>query len=235
MCDGEVVALLGANGAGKSTLAQAITGLVPLSGGHVWLGGSDITRLPPHQRARRGIALCHEGRRLFTQLTVRENLELGAAYAARSATPIITRLARIYQLFPVLAERQTTRAGSLSGGQQQMVAIGRALMAEPRLIIFDELSLGLAPQAIDRIYEAIAEIRGWGVSVILIEQNVYRALALADRAYVIERGRVTFRGSPADLRHQRTLLAAYFGTNMVQDSPTGKGAARIEAPLPGLE
>jgi branched-chain amino acid transport system ATP-binding protein len=209
--EGEVVALLGANGAGKSTLAQAITGLVPLSGGRIWLDGSDISRLPAHQRARRGIAVCHEGRRLFTDLTVRENLELGAAYVARTATPIPARLARIYQLFPVLAERQTTRAGLLSGGQQQMVAIGRALMAEPRLIIFDELSLGLAPQAIDRIYEAIGQVRGWGVSVILIEQNVYRSLALANRVYVLERGRISLSGSPADLRHQPTLLAAYFG------------------------
>ncbi len=162
--DGEVVALLGANGAGKSTLAWAMAGLVPLRGGQVRLDGSDMTRLPPHQRARQGIALCHEGRRLFTQLTVRENLELGAAYASRSATPLKTRLARIYQLFPVLVERQTTRAGRLSGGQQQMVAIGRALMADPRLIIFDELSLGLVPQAIDRIYEAIGQLRAWGVS-----------------------------------------------------------------------
>jgi branched-chain amino acid transport system ATP-binding protein len=210
--DGEVVALLGANGAGKSTLTQAITGLAPLSSGRVWLDGDDITRLPPHQRARRGIAICHEGRRLFTQLTVRENLELGAAYASQSPTPVATRLTRIYHLFPVLAERQTTRAGRLSGGQQQMVAIGRALMAEPRLIIFDELSLGLAPQAIDRIYAAISEIRGWGVSVILIEQNVYRALALADRVYVLERGQVSFCGSPADLRQQHTLFAAYFGS-----------------------
>jgi branched-chain amino acid transport system ATP-binding protein len=210
--DGEVVALLGANGAGKSTLAQAITGLAPLGSGRVWLDGGDITSFPPHRRARCGIAICHEGRRLFTELTVRENLELGAAYASRSPTPLTTRLARIYHLFPVLEERQTTQAGRLSGGQQQMVAIGRALMAEPRLIIFDELSLGLAPQAIDRIYAAIGEVRGWGVSVILIEQNVYRALALADRAYVLERGRVSFCGSPADLRQQHTLLAAYFGS-----------------------
>ena len=210
--DGEVVALIGANGAGKSTLAQAITGLAPLSSGRVWLDGGDITRLPPYRRARLGIAVCHEGRRLFTELTVRENLELGAFYASRSPTPVATRLTRIYHLFPVLAERQTTRAGHLSGGQQQMVAIGRALMAEPRLLIFDELSLGLAPQAIDRIYAAIGEVRGWGVSVILIEQNVYRALALADRVYVLERGRVSFCGSPADLRQQHTLLAAYFGS-----------------------
>jgi branched-chain amino acid transport system ATP-binding protein len=209
--DGEVVALLGANGAGKTTLAQAIVGLVPLSGGRVQLDDSDIARLPAHQRARRGIALCHEGRRLFTELTVGENLELGAAYAARSATPLNTRLARIYRLFPGLAERKTTRAGRLSGGQQQMVAIGRALMGEPRLIIFDELSLGLAPQAIDRIYDAIREIRGWGVSVILIEQNVYRSLALADRVYVLERGRISFCGSSTDLRHHHTLRAAYFG------------------------
>jgi len=209
--DGEVVALLGANGAGKSTLAWAMAGLVPLRGGQVRLDGSDITRLPPHQRARQGIALCHEGRRLFTQLTVRENLELGAAYASRSATPLKTRLARIYQLFPVLAERQTTRAGRLSGGQQQIMAIGRALMADPRLIIFDELSLGLAPQAIDRIYEAIGQLRAWGVSAIVIEQNVYRSLALADRVYVLERGQVSFSGSPADLQHQPTLRAAYFG------------------------
>ncbi|GAC1448428.1 MAG: ATP-binding cassette domain-containing protein [Ktedonobacterales bacterium] len=209
--DGEVVTVLGANGAGKTTLVNAIAGVVSVSSGRVWLGDSDITPLLPHKRARRGIALCHEGRHLFTELTVRDNLELGAAYAAQSATPLRARLARIYHLFPALAERETSRAGRLSGGQQQMLAIGRALMAEPRLIIFDELSLGLAPLAIERIYDAVREIRGQGISVVLIEQNVYRSLALADRVYVLERGRVSFAGSPADLRHQHALHLAYFG------------------------
>lgn len=209
--DGEVVALLGANGAGKTTLVQAVAGVVRVSGGRVWLAGCDITRSPAHRRARRGVAVCHEGRRLFMELTVRENLELGAAYAARSSTPLMKRLASIYELFPVLGDRQTSRAGNLSGGQQQMLAIARALIAEPRLILLDELSLGLAPQAVECIYGALEQIRGQGISMVLSEQHVHRSLALADRVYVLERGRVSFGGSPADLRHQHALHVAYFG------------------------
>ena len=168
---GEVVAVLGANGAGKSTLALALAGLVRPSNGRIVLDGTDVTQQPAHLRARAGIALCHEGRRLFATMTVAENLSLGAARAGPGARPVAERLARVYQLFPEVSERRLARAGQLSGGQQQMVAIARALVAEPRVIIFDELSLGLAPVVIDRIYPALEQVRDWGIGVVLIEQT----------------------------------------------------------------
>jgi branched-chain amino acid transport system ATP-binding protein len=198
---GEVVAVLGANGAGKTTLASALAGTVPLSGGRVLLHGQDITRQPAHIRARKGIALCHEVRRLFNELSVRENFEL----ATRNS------IARAFELFPELKAKEKELAGRLSGGQQQMVAIARAMVAEPRVVIFDELSLGLAPLVIDRIYASLAQVQAWGVGVVLIEQNVHRALAQADRVYVMERGRVSFEGTPAELGSVDVLHAAYFG------------------------
>jgi branched-chain amino acid transport system ATP-binding protein len=198
---GEVVAVLGANGAGKTTLASALAGTVPLSAGRVLLDGLDITRQPAHMRARRGIALCHEGRRLFNELSVRENFEL----ATRGS------IQRAFELFPELKAREKELAGRLSGGQQQMVAIARAMVAEPRVVIFDELSLGLAPLVIDRIYASLEQVRAWGIGVVLIEQNVHRALAQADRVYVMERGHVSFKGTPAELDSLDVLHAAYFG------------------------
>ena len=209
---GEMVAVLGANGAGKTTLARAITGLVPLAEGSVLLDGADVSARPAYQRARLGISICHEGRHLFADLSVRENLELGAAYA-RAGASLTQRLERALGLFPEIRKFFNRSAGSLSGGQQQMVAIARALMSEPRLVIFDELSLGLAPRVVDRIYEALAGVREMGVSAILIEQNVYRSLGAADRVYVMERGRVSFSGSPQELRQHETLQAAYFGAS----------------------
>jgi branched-chain amino acid transport system ATP-binding protein len=208
---GEIVAVVGANGAGKTTLTQAISGLVPISEGKVLLDGKDITTTAAHQRARQGIALCHEGRRLFREQTVRENLELGAAYASRSSTPFEERLGRVYELFPVLKERAGSLAGRLSGGQQQMVAIGRALIAEPRLLLLDELSLGLAPVIVDQLFAAFPHILSWGISIVLIEQNVHRSLAVADRVYVLERGRVVFCGTPAEVHQHPALHQAYFG------------------------
>jgi branched-chain amino acid transport system ATP-binding protein len=206
----EIVAVLGANGAGKSSLARTLAGLVPAAEGRIVLAGEDVTDQLEHRRARKGIALCHEGRRLFSELTVRENLEL-AAYSGASTEHQEDLFARVDQLFPLLRERAGAYAGQLSGGQQQMVAIARALVSDPRLVIFDELSLGLAPQIIDEIYEVIEQIRSWGISIVLIEQNAYRALAVADRAYVLERGRISFVGAPAELEREDALRAAYFG------------------------
>jgi branched-chain amino acid transport system ATP-binding protein len=207
----EIVAILGANGAGKTTLTRAICGLIPTNGGKVLFNEKDITKYPAHRRARLGIALCHEGRRLFKDLTVRENIELGIAYASHTLTPAEERLARVYALFPALKEKITTLAGKLSGGQQQMVAIARALVSEPELLLLDELSLGLAPKIIDQLFEALPQIRSWGTSIVLIEQHVHRSLAIADRVYILERGQVSFSGTPATLRQDETLSLAYFG------------------------
>jgi branched-chain amino acid transport system ATP-binding protein len=206
----EIVAVLGANGAGKSSLARTLAGLVPAAEGRIELAGEDVTDQLAHRRARKGIALCHEGRRLFSELTVSENLEL-AAYSGASTSHKEDLFKRVYDLFPLLRERSGAYAGQLSGGQQQMVAIARALMSDPRIAIFDELSLGLAPQIIDEIYEVIEQIRSWGISIVLIEQNAYRALAVADRAYVLERGRVSFVGAPHELEREEALREAYFG------------------------
>jgi branched-chain amino acid transport system ATP-binding protein len=171
----------------------------------------DITAEPAHVRTRLGIALCFEGRRLFTSLSVRENLELAAAYGAPSRDGVGERLRRVFDLFPVLEERSSSGAGELSGGQQQMLAIGRALVMDARVIVLDELSLGLAPQVVDEAYGAVRRLQEWGTSVLLIEQNVHRSLAVADRVYVLERGHVRFTGSPADLSRDETLVKTYFG------------------------
>lgn len=210
--DGEVVGIIGANGAGKTTLCRSLTGLVPTHAGKVKLFGEDASALPPHMRARRGLAICHEGRRLFTGLTVAENLELGAAFSGSSATEIKERQDRVYRLFPILKERAKGLAGAMSGGQQQMLAIGRALMADPKVLLLDELSLGLAPLVINDIYAALDEIRDLGVSVMLVEQNTHRCLSVADRVYVLERGRVSYAGAPAGLMDDDALKRAYFGS-----------------------
>ena len=208
--EGEVLALLGANGAGKTTTARSVSGMVPVSGGEIWFDGQRIDGRRPHDIVRLGIAHCMEGRKIFGDLTVEENLLLGAR-AAGSARERNRRLGAVYEVFGALRERRGNSGFALSGGQQQMLAIGRALMAEPRLIVFDEISLGLAPITVDRLYETLREINGRGVSMIVIEQNVERGLALADHVAVLEKGRVALVGTPAEMRADDRLLSLYVG------------------------
>jgi branched-chain amino acid transport system ATP-binding protein len=207
---GEVVALLGANGAGKTTTARAISGMLPVAAGEIWFAGQRTDRLRAHQVVQLGLAHCLEGRRVFGDLTVQENLLLGARSAAPAAERS-RRLGSVCELFPVLRERRGSSGATLSGGEQQMLAIGRALMAAPRLVIFDEISLGLAPVAVDRLYQALAEINAEGTAMIVIEQNVERGLALADHVAVLEKGRVALAGAPADIRADQRLLSLYVG------------------------
>jgi branched-chain amino acid transport system ATP-binding protein len=207
---GQIVTVLGANGAGKSTLCATIMGAVPARTGSVHAMGKDITKLPVHERARLGLAYCQEGRRIFTGLTAAENLALGAPLSL-GKSEMRSRMERVHAVFPVLAERAHQRAGTMSGGQQQMLAIGRALMASPSVLICDEISLGLAPVAIDALYQALTAINAQGVAVLLVEQNVRRALGVSDHAVVLSRGRVSYRGDPAGLLSDANLDAAYFG------------------------
>ncbi len=207
---GEIVALLGPNGAGKSTLLKAIAGLLRPRAGVIRWEGEDLGRVGAHAIVERGVAMVPEGRRLFGSMTVEENLELGAfagrARAARQAT-----LERVYALFPVLRERRRQVVRALSGGQQQMVAVGRALMTTPRLLMLDEPSLGIAPQLVRAILEALLEINRSGVAVFLVEQNVQAALTLAHRAYILESGRIVGEGRGADLLRDPHVRRAYLG------------------------
>jgi len=210
VAEGEIVSVIGPNGAGKTTLVNTIAGLHRARSGTLRFDGVDLAAVPPHQVCRHGIALVPEGRRLFTRMTVEENLEMGCyrgeARRARSAS-----LARVYGLFPILAERRRQLAGALSGGQQQMVAIGRALMAGPRLLLLDEPSLGLAPAVVDQMFAIIRAIHAEGVAILLVEQNVARALDIADRAYVLEQGRIVDEGPPSVLQGQSRIQEAYLG------------------------
>jgi branched-chain amino acid transport system ATP-binding protein len=207
---GEIVAVIGPNGAGKSTLVNTIAGLQRAHAGELRFDGIDLGAVPAHLVCRQGIALVPEGRRLFTRMSVEENLDLGC-YRGEARRARLDTLARVHRLFPILRERRRQLAGSLSGGQQQMVAIGRALMARPRLLLLDEPSLGLAPAVVDAMFEAIRAIHAEGVAILLVEQNVVRALDLADRAYVLEEGRVVAGGPPAVLRAQSGIRQAYLG------------------------
>src|SRR5688500_13596238 len=207
---GEIVTLIGANGAGKTTLLRAISGLIRPQGGEVILDASEhLTRLPPHEIVRRGVVHVPEGRQIFAILSVRENLMLGA-YQEKSRDAIRASLDRCYSLFPVLAERREQRGGTLSGGEQQMLAIARALMGRPRLLLLDEPSLGLAPLIVRQIFEAIARIaREEGVTIFLVEQNAFHALRLADRGYVLVNGRVRLSGTGRELLANPEVRAAY--------------------------
>jgi branched-chain amino acid transport system ATP-binding protein len=204
---GECVAIIGANGAGKSTLLRSITGLLPVAPQAVRFEGAAIGSEAPHRIIARGIAMTPEGRRLFPSLSVEENLLMGGQCGRKGPWS----LARIYALFPILAERKKSPATALSGGQQQMVAIGRALLANPTLLLCDEISLGLAPIVIRDLYTVFARIRREGTSLIVVEQDVSRALSLADRVYCLQEGRITLEGRPGELSREQIRLA-YFGT-----------------------
>ena len=207
---GEIVALVGPNGAGKSTLLQCVTGLLRPRSGSIRSEGRDVLALHPHQVVEHGLALVPEGRRLFGRMTVEENLALGA-FGARARAQKQTSLERVYRLFPVLEERRRQLSRTLSGGKQQMVAIGRALMTSPRLLMLDEPSLGLAPRVVESIFETLGAINRAGVSVLLVEQNVGAALRLAQRAYVLETGRVVGEGSARALLDDPHVRRAYLG------------------------
>jgi len=208
---GELVVVVGPNGAGKSTLINAMAGIHAVASGHLSVDGSDITREPPHRFCDRGIAIVPEGRRLFGNLSVRENLELGS-YRAEARRARADSLRRVCALFPMLTERMDAPAGALSGGQQQMVAIGRALMARPRFLLLDEPSLGLSPMIVQDMFRAIREINAEGVAVLLVEQNIAAALELARRGYVLDEGRVVAEGEPANLMSRPEIQKAYLGT-----------------------
>ncbi len=210
VAEGEVVALLGGNGAGKTTTLKAISGLVKPRGGQISFEGKSISGLPSHAISQLGIAHCPEGRRLFGGMTVEDNLFLGAATSQARKTQHET-LERMYELFPILRERRKQHAGLLSGGQQQMVAIARALMADPKLLILDEPSLGLAPKIVTEVFEVIHQVRDAGVTVLLVEQNVAQALGAADRGYVIEQGAIALEGPARELLENEELQKAYLG------------------------
>jgi branched-chain amino acid transport system ATP-binding protein len=203
----EIVAVIGANGAGKSTFLKCLTGLMPCERASVHFDGHAIGGLPPGEIVKRGLAMVPEGRRLFPSLSVEENLQMGA-FAGRSGP---WNLQRLYRLFPILHDKRHSPATSLSGGQQQMVAIGRALMSAPRLLLLDEPSLGLSPLMCSELFRAIALIRDQGVGVLLVEQNAYRSLEIADRGYLLENGRIVGSGSAAQLRNDSAVQRAYLG------------------------
>jgi branched-chain amino acid transport system ATP-binding protein len=208
---GEIVTLIGANGAGKTTLLRAISGVQPITAGSILFAGQRIDALPSHARVALGIIQVPEGRQLFAPLSVEDNLKLGAW--ARRADDLAPELGRVYALFPALAAMRITVAGALSGGQQQMLAIGRALMGKPRLLLLDEPSMGLAPILVDQILETVCALRRDGTTVLLVEQNAHAALAIADRAYVLETGRITIGGAASTVRCDQRVCEAYLGVS----------------------
>ena len=208
--EGEVVTLVGANGAGKTTTLRAISGLRPVARGDIVFEGRSLLGEPAHCRAELGIALVPEGRDLWPQLTVRENLELGA-YGKAARRHLSGSLERVYELFPVVKERSRQVAGSMSGGEQQMVAIARALMTRPRLLMFDEPSLGLAPVVVAQVFDTIQRLHAEGLTILLVEQNLKKALEMADRGYVVETGSISIQGTAADLLADPTIRSAYLG------------------------
>ena len=208
--EGEIVALIGANGAGKSTTMRAISGLRPVAEGSIRFEGQDITKLRADLRVVRGVSQSPEGRGIFPGMTVRENLEMGA-YTRRNRAEINEDLERAFTLFPRLREREKQVGGTLSGGEQQMLSVGRALMSRPKLLLLDEPSMGLAPMLIQQIFDIVVEINGQGTTVLLVEQNAQQALSRAHRAYVLETGRIVKSGTGAELLHDPSVKDAYLG------------------------
>ena len=208
--DGRVVSLIGANGAGKTTTLNTISGLLPATMGRIYFDGEDITDLPAHDITRRHLIQVPEGRQIIANMSVMENLVIGA-HIRRQTGKIESDLADIFTRFPRLAERRNQKAGSLSGGEQQMLAVGRALMMRPRLLMLDEPSMGLAPLLVDQVFNLIAEIKSQGIPILLVEQNARKALQIADYVYVLERGQIVNEGSAESLRDDPKILEAYLG------------------------
>ncbi|WP_437971251.1 ABC transporter ATP-binding protein [Sorangium sp. So ce260] len=207
---GKLTALVGSNGAGKTTLLRAVTGLLPTWSGSVAFAGHDVTRLPAHARAAEGLALVPEGRQLFADMTVLENLELGAF--SRRAQPRLRRnLERVLEMFPRLADRRGQKAGTLSGGEQQMVAVARGLMADPKVLMLDELSLGLSPRLVLDLFESLRRLKAEGLTMLLVEQNVAMAMAVSDYAYVLAEGRVHLEGDASEVARKEEVRKAYLG------------------------
>ena len=210
--EGEIVTLIGANGAGKTTTLKTISGLRPVSSGSITFDGQEISKMAAHDRVRLGISQAPEGRGIFSGMTVLENLEMGKYHLKMRKSEIATDLERVYDLFPRLKERAFQAGGTLSGGEQQMLAIGRALMARPKVLLLDEPSMGLAPQMIANIFRIITEINKQGVTILLVEQNAQQALSRAHRAYVLETGSITTEAKASDLLNDPHVKAAYLGT-----------------------
>lgn len=208
--EGEVIALIGANGAGKTTTLQTITGMLNAQAGSIQFEGTELTKIPGHKIVSMGMAHVPEGRRVFAQLSVLENLKLGA-YTRKDKTEIEESLKRIYKSFPRLEERKNQLAGTLSGGEQQMLAMGRALMSKPRIVLMDEPSMGLSPIFVEEIFNIIKEISAEGTTVLLVEQNAKKALSIADRAYVLETGKIVLEGDAKDLLNDESIKKAYLG------------------------
>ena len=208
--EGEIIALIGANGAGKTTILHTITGLIQAKKGSIVFDGKELTKTPPHKIVSMGMAHVPEGRRIFQQLSVLENLKLGA-YTRKDKSEIASTLKMVYERFPRLEERKNQVAGTLSGGQQQMLAMGRALMSKPRIILMDEPSMGLSPLLVSEIFDIIKVINESGTTVLLVEQNAKKALSIADRAYVLETGNITLSGDAKDLINDESVKKAYLG------------------------
>jgi branched-chain amino acid transport system ATP-binding protein len=209
-CRGKLTAIVGANGAGKTTTLRAVAGTLTPWGGRIVLDGEDVTRVPSHVKAAHGLALVPEGRQLFAAMTVAENLELGA-FSPHASRSYAERLEQVFKLFPRLAERARQRAGTLSGGEQQMVAIARGLMSDPQILIIDELSLGLAPVVVYQLLATLKQLKQNGLTILLVEQNVHLALAVSDYAYVVAEGRIFTEGLPAELAAKPEIRRAYLG------------------------